>query len=265
MVYKGKLRNPFKTHPLKHHKPHSECKISPKLRRCRRTATTTAPRTRSYLRYFLRSGSRPTSVQVRSSWKNFKTWGCPRYEELCAIFGCAVATGTMHCASTDPPPDSDDERLLDEEMRNRGQPVIDDGGGPSSVTPRQSATPFSTSYASGSRRRQRGGPTMDEGLQKQMTDTLEEIRRSAEVRREAVTEVMESSRSRKRSKGEHSMEFDGAFDLQMHCMKLLEEVQPPLSTEQFNKAFDRLLLTKVQRSFVSISEDRRSKWAWSLK
>ncbi|KAG2671276.1 hypothetical protein I3760_14G126400 [Carya illinoinensis] len=197
--------------------------------------------------------------------RNFKTWGCPRYEQLCTIFGCAVAIGTMHRASTEPAPDSDDERLLDEEMLNRGRPVIDNDGGPSTRIPRQPATPFSASYASGSRRRQRRGPAMDEGLQAQMTDTLEEIRRSAEVRREAAMEVMESSRSRKRNKGEHSMESDGAFDLQMHCMKLLEEVQPPLSTEQFNKCFDRLLLTKVQRSFVSISEDRRSKWAWSLQ
>ncbi|KAG6730727.1 hypothetical protein I3842_01G094800 [Carya illinoinensis] len=68
-----------------------------------------------------------------------------------------------------------------------------------------------------------GGLTMDKGLQAQMIDTFEEIRRSAEARREAAMEVMESSRSRKRSKGEHSMESDGAFDLQMHCMKLLEE------------------------------------------
>ncbi|KAG7941193.1 hypothetical protein I3843_16G026700 [Carya illinoinensis] len=181
--------------------------------------------------------------------QNFKTWGCPRYEQLCAIFGCAVATGTMQRASTHPAPDSDDERFLDEEMLNRGRP---------------SPTPFSASYTSGSRRRQRGGPTMDEGLQARMNDTLEEICRSVEARREVAMEVMESSRSRKRSKGEHSMEFDGAFDLQMHCMKLLEQVQPSLSTEQFNKAFDRLLLTKVQRSFVSISKDRRSKWAWSL-
>ncbi|KAG6714061.1 hypothetical protein I3842_05G183900 [Carya illinoinensis] len=170
---------------------------------------------------------------LRSSWKNFKTWGCPRYEQLCAIFGCA--------------------------------PITDNDGGPSTHVHRQSPTLFSASYTSGSHRRQRGGPTMDEGLQTQMIDTLEEIRRSAEARREAAMEVMESSRSKKRSKGDHSMESDGAFDPQMHCMKLLEDVQPPLSTEQFNKCFDRLLLTKVQRSFVSISEDRRSKWAWSLK
>ncbi|KAG2725997.1 hypothetical protein I3760_01G091900 [Carya illinoinensis] len=193
------------------------------------------------------------------SWKNFKTWGCPMYEELCTIFGCAVANGTMHHALTDPILDSDDERLLDEEMLNSGRPVTDDNRGPSSRIPRQSVTPFSASYASGSRRRQRGGPTMDEGLQAQMIDTFEEIRRSAEARQEAAMEVMESSRSRKRSRGEHNMESDGVFDLQMHCMKLLEEVQPPLSTEQFNKACDRLLLTKVQRSFGSISEDRRSK------
>ncbi|KAG6730728.1 hypothetical protein I3842_01G094900 [Carya illinoinensis] len=48
MVYKGKPLKSFKTIPLKHHKPHSECLVSPKLQRCRHTATTTAPRTWSY-------------------------------------------------------------------------------------------------------------------------------------------------------------------------------------------------------------------------
>ncbi|KAG2720842.1 hypothetical protein I3760_02G052900 [Carya illinoinensis] len=153
------------------------------------------------------------ALRVRSSWKNFKTWGCTRYEQLCAIFGCAVATETLHRASTDLTPDSDDERLLDQEMLKRGQPITDNDGVPSTRIHRQSPTPFSASYANGSRRRQRGGPTMDEGLQTQMTDTLEEIRHSAEARREAAMEVMESSRSRKRSKGDHSMESDGAFDL----------------------------------------------------
>ncbi|KAF5466088.1 hypothetical protein F2P56_016045 [Juglans regia] len=65
------------------------------------------------------------ALRVRPSWKNFKTMGCAKYEQLCAIFGCSVATGTMHRASTDPAPDSDDEHLLDEEMGNRGTPLAD--------------------------------------------------------------------------------------------------------------------------------------------
>ncbi|KAG2685258.1 hypothetical protein I3760_10G117100 [Carya illinoinensis] len=76
------------------------------------------------------------AIRVRPSWKNFKTWGCPRYEQLCAIFNCAVATGTMQHASTDPTPDSDDERFLDEEMLNHGRLVTDNDGGPSSCIPR---------------------------------------------------------------------------------------------------------------------------------
>ena len=73
--------------------------------------------------------------------------GCAKYEQLCAIFGCSVATSTMHPGSTDPAPDSDDERLLDEEMQNRGRPVTDHDAGPSG-DPQVSPRPFSASYAS---------------------------------------------------------------------------------------------------------------------
>ena len=57
--------------------------------------------------------------------------GCPKYEQLCTIFRCSVATGTMHRVSTDLAPDSDNERLLDEEMQNHGRLVTDHDAGPS--------------------------------------------------------------------------------------------------------------------------------------
>ena len=72
----------------------------------------------------------------------------------------------------------------------------------------------------------------------QMSETLDAIKRSAEAIEKAAMKSMEYSRSRKRSKRDTSMESSGAFDLQRHCMKLLEEVQPPPPPEQFNKAFD---------------------------
>ncbi|KAF5466006.1 hypothetical protein F2P56_015965 [Juglans regia] len=204
------------------------------------------------------------ALRVRPSWKHFKTMGCPKYEQLCSIFGCSVATGTMHRASTDPTPDSDDERLLDEIMQNRGRPVTDHDAGPSN-NPHVPPRPFSASYASSSCTRQQKWPIQEPAIQVQMSETLDAIKRSTESREKAANESIDFSRSRKRSKGDTSMESCGAFDLQMHCMKLLEEVQPLLPPEQFNKAFDRLLSTKVQRSFVSISDTRRSQWAWSLQ
>ncbi|KAF5459896.1 hypothetical protein F2P56_019807 [Juglans regia] len=202
------------------------------------------------------------ALRVRPSWKHF-TMGCPKYEQLCTIFGCSVATGTMHRASTDPAPDSDDECLLDEEMQNRDPPINDPNAGPW-ADPQVPPRPFSASYASGSRRRKKGGPIQDPVIQVQMSKTLDAIRSNAEAREKAAMKSMEYSRSRKRSKGDTSMESSGAFDLQMHCMKLLEEVEPLLPPEQFNKAFDRLLSTKVQRSFESISDTGRSEWVWSL-
>ncbi|KAG6619847.1 hypothetical protein I3843_13G093200 [Carya illinoinensis] len=103
------------------------------------------------------------AIRVRNSFKHFKTNGCPRYEELCAIFGCSVAMGTLHRALTDPTPTSDEEDLLDEELQNRGGPSPDDEGGTSPHSPMygstQSRRPFSASYSSGSHQRQRVGPS----------------------------------------------------------------------------------------------------------
>ncbi|KAG2666259.1 hypothetical protein I3760_15G049200 [Carya illinoinensis] len=96
------------------------------------------------------------AIRVRNSFKHFKTNRRPRYEELCAIFGCSVAMGTLHRASTDLAPTSEEEDLLDEELRNRGGPSPDDEGGPSPPSPMygstQSRRPLSASYNCGSRR-----------------------------------------------------------------------------------------------------------------
>ncbi|KAG6690873.1 hypothetical protein I3843_10G033500 [Carya illinoinensis] len=58
------------------------------------------------------------AIRVRNSFNHFKSNECPRYEELCAIFGCSVAMGTLHRASTKPTPTCEEEDLLDEELRN---------------------------------------------------------------------------------------------------------------------------------------------------
>ncbi|KAG6651518.1 hypothetical protein CIPAW_06G117600 [Carya illinoinensis] len=80
------------------------------------------------------------AIRVRNSFKNFKTNGCPRYEELCTIFGCSFAMGTLHRASTEPTPTSEEEDLLDEELRNRESPCQDDEGGPLPPSPMYSST-----------------------------------------------------------------------------------------------------------------------------
>ncbi|KAG6681744.1 hypothetical protein I3842_13G106600, partial [Carya illinoinensis] len=130
------------------------------------------------------------AIRVRNSFKHFKTNGCPRYEELCAIFGCFVAMGTLRQASTDPAPTSDEEDLLDEELRNRGGPSPDDEGGPSPHSPMyrstQSRRPFSASNRSGSRQRQMVGPSQSVAMNEQMSMTLEAIEKSSKARRMAA-------------------------------------------------------------------------------
>ncbi|KAF5448067.1 hypothetical protein F2P56_033567, partial [Juglans regia] len=43
------------------------------------------------------------AIRVKSKWGRFRTFGCPKYEELCTIFGASVAYGTMQHASTQLP------------------------------------------------------------------------------------------------------------------------------------------------------------------
>ncbi|KAG7979683.1 hypothetical protein I3843_05G143600 [Carya illinoinensis] len=191
------------------------------------------------------------AIRVRNSFKNFKSNGCPRYEELCAIFGCSVAMGTLHRASTEPAPTSEEEDLLDEELRNRGRPCQDDEGGPSPPSP-----------ISGSRRCQRAGPSHSAVMNEQMSKTLESIEKSFEVRRMAAEEWRASKRSR-----DNSMETEGVVstNTRTRCFQFLDEVEPHLPFDQWHKAFNKLTVDDdLQRSFVAISAECRAEWAWNL-
>ncbi|KAG6621620.1 hypothetical protein I3842_Q016000 [Carya illinoinensis] len=203
---------------------------------------------------------------VRNSFKHFKTNGCPRYEELCAIFGCSVAMGTLHRASTQPAPTSEEEDLLDEELRNQGGPSLDDEGGPSPPSPMygstQSKRPLSTAYCSGSHQRQKAGPSHSIAMNEKMSKTLEAIEKSSKARRMAAEEWRTLKRSR-----DNCMEIDDVVsrDYLTRCFQLLDEVEPRLPFDQWNKAFSRLTGDKaLQRLFVAISAERRAEWAWSL-
>ncbi|KAG7994776.1 hypothetical protein I3843_01G075000 [Carya illinoinensis] len=69
------------------------------------------------------------AIRANQKLKKFRTSGCPRYAELCTIFGASVAIGTLHHASTEPLPDLDDEAHLDAEMRCRGPSLGTQSGG----------------------------------------------------------------------------------------------------------------------------------------
>ncbi|KAG2678722.1 hypothetical protein I3760_11G016200 [Carya illinoinensis] len=59
------------------------------------------------------------AIRAKSQWKNFCHAGCPKYEELCTIFGASVATGAHAHASTQPPSIAEEEVQRDEDMRRR--------------------------------------------------------------------------------------------------------------------------------------------------
>ncbi|KAG2726051.1 hypothetical protein I3760_01G093700 [Carya illinoinensis] len=107
-------------------------------------------------------------------------------------------------------------------------------------------------------------PCQPVALPDEFSQCLEEIKPSAAARAKAYEDGRYGKMSAKRNKGSNSMESDGAYDLQVHCMKLLEAITPSLPPKQFNKAFERLLDPSVQRSFIAISDIRRSEWAWNL-
>ncbi|XP_041026958.1 uncharacterized protein LOC121267163 [Juglans microcarpa x Juglans regia] len=189
------------------------------------------------------------AIRAKPQVKKFRTSGCPRYADLCTIFGAAVATGTLHHASTQPPPSSDEEERLDAEMRRRGPALGTQASrdfvfdGPSQF-PMDMGTPSSCS----SRRRQKGGQKNQHD--EKISNMVDAITRSYEARRKCYEGRGEAS-GEKRSRGStHCMDSDDGFDAFSHCVALLQALQPPLPDDIFSRAFDRLMNPLAQRGFL---------------
>ncbi|KAF5454008.1 hypothetical protein F2P56_023709 [Juglans regia] len=203
------------------------------------------PKTRSFGRYYLRS------LKLESQ---------------------QVATRVLHHASSQEPPTINEERRL-EELRAQG-PVLGNAKGLAidvndMDVSLQSGRSSSQASSCDSRRRQREGPFMQ--VPTEISNCLFAIARSSAARAK-LDEVLYGTR--KRGKGETSSESvgsqsdggesDGSFERQSHCVRLLEGITPPLPSEQFNLAWERLLDRAVQMDFLAMSESRRTEWVWSL-
>ncbi|KAG6718146.1 hypothetical protein I3843_04G127200 [Carya illinoinensis] len=200
--------------------------------------------------------------------RNFRHAGCPKYEELCTIFGASIATGAHAHASTQPPPTAEEEVQRDEDMRGRtnvrrrmnvgnqdgvvmDSPEMDGlfGYGQSSVSSGQNP------------RRRRKGATP--GLQQEMSNCLSELARTSIARRKRYEEGDEASGS-KRSRSTHSSKSDAHFDQHTQCVKLLQELEPPLPPENFLRAYNSLMVSKYQNGFLALEPINRRLWAMSL-
>lgn len=193
----------------------------------------------------------PRYCQVNPSFRQFKTRGCQKYDILCTIFGQAVATGILHHASTQEQPTSDEEQHLQELSID-----VDDMD-----VSFQSGRPSSSTSARNSHRRQRAGTSMQ--LPPVISECLDEIAACAAARAN-LDELLYEKMKGKRSKVEMSCKSAVGFDRRSRCVRLLDEITPPLTAEQYNLASKRLLDRAVQNGFLALSESRRSQWVWSL-
>ncbi|KAF5477708.1 hypothetical protein F2P56_004325 [Juglans regia] len=205
------------------------------------------------------------ALKVNPSFQQFKTHGCRKYDILCTIFGQAVATGILHHASTQEQPTSDNELptsdeeppISDEEQHLQELSIDVDDMDMSF----RSGRPSSSTSARNSHRRQRAGTSMQ--LPPVISECLDAITSCAAVRAN-LDELLYEKMKGKRSKVEMSCKSAVGFDRHSRCIRLLDEITPPLTAEQYNLASKRLLDRVVQNGFLALSESRRSQWVWSL-
>ncbi|XP_035545727.1 uncharacterized protein LOC118348320 [Juglans regia] len=200
------------------------------------------------------------AIRAKPQVKKFRTSGCPRYADLCTIFGAAVATGTLHHASTQRPPSSDEEERLDAEMRRRG-PAHGTQGNSDFVFngPSQFSMDMETPSTHSSRRRQKGRQRNQHD--EEISNMVAVITRSYEACRKFYEGRGEASGEKRSKTSAHCMESDDGFDSFSHCVSILQALQPPLPPDVFSCAFDRLMNPMAQRGFLVLDDAHRHSWA----
>ncbi|XP_035546423.1 uncharacterized protein LOC118348571 [Juglans regia] len=203
------------------------------------------------------------AIRVKSKWGRFRTFGCPKYEELCTIFGASVAYGTMQHASTQLPADSDDERRLDQEMRARRPPALGHRqdlpiGNDDFIDLMGIGSPSEDAVTGSSRRPK---PRKKSDFEVQLSEAVEEVKLTQRARRKRYEDA-EAVASSKRSK--ETVPSDGTnagYDPISHCATLLSELSPPLEPSQLVRAIERLLNPEMRLFFLSLDAARRDDWA----
>ncbi|KAF5450379.1 hypothetical protein F2P56_030737 [Juglans regia] len=133
---------------------------------------------------------------IRPQVKKFHTSGCPRYADLCTIFGAAVPTGALHHASTQPPPSSNEEERLDAKMQRRG-PALGTQASRDFVFngPSQFSMDMGTPSTHSSRRRQKGGQSNQHD--EEISNMVAVITRSYEAHRKCYEGRGEASEEKR--------------------------------------------------------------------
>ncbi|KAG6723479.1 hypothetical protein I3842_03G210000 [Carya illinoinensis] len=197
------------------------------------------------------------AIRAKSQWKNFRHTGCPKYKELCTIFEAFVATGAYAHASTQTPPTAEKEVQRDEDMCGRTnvrrRMNVGNQDGVVMDNPETDALPKSTSS------KERGHPWVT------TRDVKLPVRASTNFHSEmeCYEEGDEASGS-KRSRSTHSFKSDAHFDQHTQCVKLLQQLEPPLPLENFLHAYNSLMDNKHQNGFLALEPINRRLWAMSL-
>ncbi|KAG2725797.1 hypothetical protein I3760_01G083300 [Carya illinoinensis] len=208
------------------------------------------------------------AIRAKSQWKNFHHASCPKYEELCTIFGASIATGAHAHASAQPPPTAEEEVQRDEDMRGRTnvrrRMNVGNQDGVVMDSPEMDGLfrygQSSVCLGQNPCRRRRGATP---GLQQEMLNCLSELVRTSIARRKRYEERDEASSS-KHSRSTHSSKSDAHFDKHTQCVKLLQQLEPPLPPKNFLRAYNSLMDNKHQNGFLALEPINRRLWAMSL-
>ncbi|KAG2675695.1 hypothetical protein I3760_12G017300 [Carya illinoinensis] len=200
------------------------------------------------------------AIRANQKLKKFRTSRCPRYVELCTIFGASIAMGKLHHASTEPPPDSDDEARLNAEMRRRGPSLGTQSGGDFI---HDGSTQFSmdmgqpSSRSSRRRQKERAIDKTDEEISKMCAA----ITRSYEARRKSYEGRGEASGEKRSRMDESGLNNDSSWSPFRQCVAILQAFEPPLPDDVFYRVFDKLLNPVVQEGFLEMDDVHRRAWA----
>ncbi|XP_040987791.1 uncharacterized protein LOC121235511 [Juglans microcarpa x Juglans regia] len=203
------------------------------------------------------------AIRIKAKWGRFRTFGCPKYEELCTIFGASVAYGTMQHASTQLPVDSDEERHLDEEMRARRPPVLGHRQGlpidnDDFIDLMGIGSPSVDAVTQSSRRPK---TRKKSDFEVQLSEAVEEVKLTQRARRKRY-EDQEAVESSKRSKeSQPSDGTNGGYDPINYCATLLSELFPRLEPSQLVRAIKELLNPDMRQFFLSLDATGRDDWA----
>ncbi|XP_040994225.1 uncharacterized protein LOC121240751 [Juglans microcarpa x Juglans regia] len=238
----------------------------------------TAPKTRSYRPYFLRS-SRSSSYKYTMDdvevVRDREIWSGGLEEMLVDILYQETLEGKLVGSSQQGscimlqrrnPLLERRSRQLEEELRARG-PVLGSGVGLDSTIDLDDISMTPSTQGGVSQRmppRRRRGDSAGPSFSPELSAAIQTLASTSKQRANLDAKMFELCSS-KRSRGEGSnIGSDAGFSSVAQCMKYLEDITPPLPPDVHLRAVKAFMNPNVLTVFQNMTPSMRIDWVWSL-